>query len=116
MITIFLILLCCHFLADYPLQGDFLAKGKNHKNPITGIPWYHCLLAHSAIHGLFVGFVLQSPWFGFFEFVAHAIIDYSKCNGDFGEGNIAYNIDQALHIACKVAWIILFLLTYPVSV
>ena len=28
-----------HALADYPLQGDFLAKAKNRTAPIPGVPW-----------------------------------------------------------------------------
>ena len=45
------LLLCGHALCDYPLQGDFLARGKNHTDPIPGIPWVHCLVAHALIHG-----------------------------------------------------------------
>jgi len=44
-------LISAHFLCDYPLQGDFLARGKNHKAPLQGVPWYQCLVAHSVIHG-----------------------------------------------------------------
>jgi len=28
-----LLLFAGHALCDYPLQGNFLAKGKNHRNP-----------------------------------------------------------------------------------
>lgn len=34
--TIFALMLAGHALADYPLQGDFLAKAKNRANPIPG--------------------------------------------------------------------------------
>lgn len=36
MMELLFILIAGHALADYPLQGDFLAKGKNHKAPIAG--------------------------------------------------------------------------------
>jgi hypothetical protein len=38
LISSFWWLLVAHVLADYPLQGAFLARGKNHRNPIPGIP------------------------------------------------------------------------------
>jgi hypothetical protein len=37
------LLLVDHALADYPLQGDFLARAKNHTAPIPGISWYQSL-------------------------------------------------------------------------
>ena len=94
------ILIGLHALADYPLQGDFLAKAKNHLNPIPGVPFYQALAAHGAIHGAAVGVFLQSPLLGACEFVAHCAIDYLKC-----ANRISFNVDQALHVACKVIWL-----------
>jgi len=99
MIETLFLLLCCHAVADYPLQGDFLAKGKNHRFPLPGIPWAQCLLAHAMIHGGAVAIVSGSVILGFAEAVAHAVIDYGKSDGWYG-----FNTDQGLHIACKVAW------------
>lgn len=96
--TLFL-LLSAHALCDYPLQGDFLAKGKNHKFPLSGVPWYQCLLAHAAIHGGAVALITGSIWLGLAEFVAHSLIDFGKCDGWFG-----FNTDQLLHVACKLIW------------
>lgn len=93
------LLICGHALCDYPLQGDFLAKGKNHKAPIPGIPFYHCLGAHALIHGGMVTLLTGSLWLGVAETVLHTIIDYSKC-----DGRIGFNTDQALHITCKIVW------------
>ena len=31
------ILILCHFIFDYPLQGDFLAKAKNETAPIPAV-------------------------------------------------------------------------------
>lgn len=88
-----------HLLADYPLQGDFMAKAKNHTAPITGIPWLTVLFSHAAIHAGFVGLITGSWICAVIELFAHALIDYSKCNGE-----ISFNIDQALHILCKVGY------------
>lgn len=101
--TLFL-LLAGHALADYPLQGDFLARGKNHKNPIDGVPFYHCLAPHALIHGGIVCLVTGSLILGILETIIHAVIDYGKCDGRYG-----LNVDQALHVACKLLWIAILL-------
>jgi type IV secretory pathway VirB3-like protein len=93
------LLIFAHTLADYPLQGDFLAKGKNRTAPIPGIPWQHPLAAHSIIHGGFVGVITGSLWLGLAETVIHAVTDDAKC-----QGRISYNVDQAIHVACKIIW------------
>ena len=72
----FLILIFVHLLADYPLQGDFIANMKG-KNIIilfahAGI-WAGCI----AITGFFIGFDV-----GYIDiallFIVHAIADYLK--------------------------------------
>jgi hypothetical protein len=100
-LTIFLALMFGHFLADYPLQGEFLAKAKNHQNPLPGAPWYQALAAHSFIHAGVVFIITGLPLLFFAELVAHAVIDYRKCAGE-----LTFNEDQALHAACKVVWTI----------
>lgn len=92
-------LLVAHVIADYPLQGDFLAKAKNRFIPLAGAPWYHALGAHALIHGGFVAAITGSLWLGLAEFVCHALIDDSKC-----AGRLTFNQDQLLHVSCKVAW------------
>lgn len=94
------LLIAAHALADYPLQGDFLAKAKNHMAPIPGVPWYQALAAHSAIHAGFVGVITGSIWLAVAEFLIHNATDYAKC-----DGRISYNTDQAIHIGCKVVWV-----------
>lgn len=94
-------LLCAHAVCDYPLQGDFLARGKNHKAPIPGVSWIQCMAAHSAIHAAAVWFLTGSAALGLAEFACHFIIDMSKCDGIFG-----FNTDQALHVVCKVWWVL----------
>lgn len=95
-------LLSGHAVCDYPLQGDFLARGKNHKAPIVGIPFWQCLLAHALIHGGMVTLITGSLWLGLAEFAIHCVIDYGKCDGWYG-----FNVDQGLHVACKIAWAVL---------
>jgi hypothetical protein len=91
-----------HFLCDYPLQGEFLAVGKgSFAKPHFGVPWWHCMTAHCAIHALAVGMVL-GPVYALAEFGIHFATDYGKCKGWFG-----INTDQAIHIGCKVAWVVI---------
>ena len=94
-----------HFLFDYPLQGDFIASGKNHRNPIPGIPFYWPLIAHCFLHGVTVGFILNNYYLGGCEFVSHIIADYVKC-----EGLTTLDQDQLFHILCKSAWLLIYYL------
>lgn len=100
--ALFFALCIGHALADYPLQGDFLAKGKNRFQPLPGVPWYWCLAAHAAIHAGFVWLLTGYAELAAMEFIAHCLIDDSKCEGTFG-----FDADQILHILCKVGWVLL---------
>ena len=91
-----------HMLADYPLQGDFLAKAKNRRAPIPGVPWWQALGAHSIIHGLAVGIVTRRLSLGIAETLVHAWTDDAKCRG-----RLTYNQDQAIHLTCKAIWAVL---------
>lgn len=100
-LDLFALMVAGHAIADYPLQGDFLAKAKNRFAPIPGVPWYQALGAHAIIHGGFVLAVTGSLTLGIAETVIHFLIDDAKCTG-----RISYNTDQSLHIACKMAWVL----------
>jgi len=108
-----LLLFAVHALFDYPLQGDFLAKGKNQWKPIPGIPWYQCLFAHVLMHSAAVMVITGSLWLGLAELVIHALTDYAKCAGMFGQQTFgteginprAFDVDQLIHYACKVLWV-----------
>lgn len=91
-----------HALADYPLQTDFLAKGKNHKSPIAGYEPIYILAMHSVIHAGFVGIITGSLELACCEFLMHCFIDYVKC-----DGGTTFLEDQALHIICKFIWVLL---------
>lgn len=100
-----------HALCDYPLQGDFLARGKNRFNPLPGVPWYQCLGAHALIHAGAVFLITGSLLLACLEFMAHVVIDDLKCAGWYG-----FNVDQALHFLCKLAWVAyLFARNWPHS-
>ena len=97
--TMFFWLLVGHAVCDYPLQGDFLAKGKNHTAPFPGIPFWQCLFWHAMIHGGAVAMITGNVFLGMAEVVCHVIIDYCKC-----DGRIGFDMDQAAHVYCKIAW------------
>ena len=99
-------LFAMHFLCDYPLQGDFLARAKNHNAPLPGAPWYQALIAHAFIQGAGVALVTGSITLGLCEITAHAVIDYSKSDGWFG-----FDMDQCLHLGCKLVWVFMLLLS-----
>lgn len=69
-LTLFAALLIAHAVADYPLQGDFLAKAKNRFAPIPGVPWFQALGAHAAIHAGAVWILTGSPWLAAAELLA----------------------------------------------
>lgn len=100
LITTFMLLLAAHWLADYPLQGEFLAKAKQ-EGPLR---IYH-LVAHSGIHGAFVMIVTGSWILGLTEWIAHTIIDELKV-----KGKTNFALDQAIHIACKAIYVIILAL------
>lgn len=95
-------LLIGHALADYPLQGEFLAKAKNHTDPIPGVPWEIALGSHALIHGGVVWALTGQAWLGLLEAVAHTFIDHAKC-----AGGLTFRQDQALHAICKMFWVFL---------
>lgn len=94
-----ILLVFAHFLADYPLQGDFLAKAKNRNTPVPGVPWQQAMTAHAGIHAGFV-YVITMCWpMALLEFAFHWLIDDMKCRGE-----LSFNSDQLLHLMCKAFW------------
>lgn len=98
-LTILFWLTVGHSLADYPLQGDFLANGKNRNTPIGRLFWPHALFAHSMVHAGFVALFTGSIELGAAEALVHAVTDFLKC-----DDRISLRVDQAVHFACKVLW------------
>lgn len=95
MIEIAILLVAAHFVADYPLQGDFLASAKAN-GPLR--VWH--LFGHSAVHSGAVMLVTGSVTLAVLELIVHMLIDENKVHGP-----ISFATDQALHIACKAAWV-----------
>lgn len=98
-LTILFWLVVGHSLADYPLQGDFLANGKNRNTPLGKIFWPHALFAHSMVHAGFVALFTGSIVLGAAEALIHAVTDFLKC-----ENRISMCTDQTIHFGCKVLW------------
>lgn len=95
-----LLMVAGHFVCDYPLQGEWLSKIKNHKIDLVGERiWPMSLLGHASIHAAMVGLVTGSLLLATLEMIVHTITDYAKC-----DGRIGYNTDQYIHVACKVVW------------
>lgn len=85
-------LLLCHFLGDYVLQTDFLAKTK-------GENWWH-LIAHCVTYTTpfcFIGL----DWRIVVLLLSHIIIDSAKARYK----KIGYVTDQILHIATLVIYL-----------
>ena len=96
-------LLGVHALCDYPLQGDFLSKAKNRTAPIPGVPWQQALGAHVVIHGAAVALITGIWWLFIAEAAIHWLTDDAKCRG-----GLTFNQDQAIHIACKILWLVIW--------
>lgn len=96
-------LLAAHWVADYPLQGDFLATAKR-AGPLRA---YH-LIAHAGIQGAGVFLVTGSLVLGLAEWMAHTAIDEAKCRGW-----TTFAQDQALHVACKALWLLIIMKGMP---
>jgi hypothetical protein len=102
-------LLIAHALADFSLQSDSMAKGKNRHNIVTPpcgqkyIPcWPYWLTAHALIHGGSVWLITGNVWLGLIEVIAHWTIDFIKC-----ENKTNPHQDQAMHLLCKIAYSII---------
>ncbi|BCU75423.1 DUF3307 domain-containing protein [Luteolibacter sp. LG18] len=101
-------LLIGHALADYPLQGAFLAKAKDRHSDSGAMfaesvapkgLWIHALTAHSLVHAGAVWLVTGSVLLALVELVLHWIIDFAKCEGWTG-----FTADQLLHVLCKIGY------------
>jgi hypothetical protein len=110
-IKLFFALVIGHALADYPLQGTYLASNKSrHFRNADGSAqmhglWIHCLAAHSLIHAGCVWAVTGCAILGFIEFVLHMVLDTLKC-----EGVTNIHVDQVAHLACKAVYVVAIML------
>jgi len=96
-----------HALADFPLQGEYLALGKNRRyleklgDPLRPPQiWVSCMGAHCLIHSGAVWAVTGSSLLALIEFVLHWTLDTVKC-----AGRTNYTQDQAMHLVCKALYV-----------
>lgn len=94
---ILIYLFAAHWICDYPLQGEYLAKGKQ-----SGEMRFYHLAAHSGIHAGAVALITGSASLAVAEFIAHFCIDEMKTRG-----KISYSADQSLHLICKIVWFLI---------
>lgn len=97
--TLLIWLVLVHFLCDFGLQSDRMAREKCPGADVT-LPWGWWLAAHASIHGLGVGLVTGSASLALAEVLLHALIDRLKCRACYG-----ITADQLLHLACKLLWV-----------
>jgi len=103
--TLFLLLMG-HALADFALQSDVMAKGKNrHYDPaLYEVSWLYWMTAHSLVHGLCVAVITRNIWLGLGETVFHWYLDFLKCEKITG-----IHSDQLYHVLCKVMWVVILI-------
>jgi hypothetical protein len=97
MLDLFLLLFACHFLGDFPFQGDWLGinKGKSWE-----LMFYHCAI----YAGTFIIFAHVSSLFALILFCSHIIIDPCKARWKFIK---CIWFDQILHIGVIVICVLI---------
>jgi hypothetical protein len=98
-LALFAAFVVMHTLADFPLQGAYLARQKSRKLADSRGDWLIALIAHCVIHAGGVWLVSGSLAFGAVEFSLHGLIDLGK-----GEEKYGIAFDQLLHLLCKLAY------------
>jgi hypothetical protein len=106
--TMLFAMIIMHAIADFPLQGAFLAQGKNrhlaHSEFQGEEPralWFYCLSAHSLIQAGGVWLVTGNAMIAAVEFIVHWALDYAKC-----EGWTNFHVDQLAHVLCKIGYVV----------
>ena len=100
-VGMFFALAVFHALADFPLQGDYIARQKNPASADGRSEMVVALGAHSLIHAGAVWLVTGSKTLGCVELLLHSAIDIGKGNRRFG-----ILTDQFLHLLCKAVYVI----------
>jgi len=96
-------LIAIHFIADYTLQTEAVALGKNRviDKAQFGVPWYYWMTSHAFTHAFGVGWFTGNYECAVFEFVTHFIIDTLKCHGKIG-----IHLDQYYYFCIKILIVI----------
>lgn len=95
------LLLVGHAIADTVLQPAWLSRDKRHSD--WQVRW-SALGLHGSVHGFMVLLVTGQPLLCLAEMILHPLIDMLKALGFYG-----MKTDQVLHVACKVAWVVVAL-------
>ena len=112
-IEILFMMLFLHFLGDFSLQSDAMAKGKNRHRMPENIPegqkikkvWFYWLSAHAFIQGGIIFIFFPVLWIVLLEVVFHFILDFMKCD------NITNpHIDQAFHFLLRIVYTIILVI------
>jgi hypothetical protein len=90
-LALFAAFVVMHALADFPLQGSYIARQKSRVLADNRSDWIVALIAHWLVSG--------SLAFGAVEFSIHGLIDLGK-----GEEKYGIIPDQLLHLLCKLAY------------
>jgi hypothetical protein len=102
-----------HGLADFSLQSDSMARGKNrHRFDPSTVPpgqktvnrWKYWMSAHALVNGLVFYFVFGSLLVAVLEVITHCVIDILKC-----ENKINIFTDQLLHYGCIWGYVFLMM-------
>lgn len=89
-----------HAVGDFACQSEFMAKAKSRSSQLPNHPWQLVMLAHVAMHGAIVAVITGIWWLALCEGAIHFITDDVKC-----QHKISFRQDQAIHYACKAAWL-----------
>ena len=100
-LALFAAFLVMHALADFPLQGDYLARHKSRRFADSRSDWIISLSAHCVIQAGGVWLVSGSLTIAACELVLHGLIDLGK-----GEQKFGIATDQLLHLSCKLAYVV----------
>ena len=111
-VELFWWLIVGHAVMDFWAQSDALAQMKNRNRPNTRVPpgqvpqvmWPYALTAHALMHGAAVAWITGQVRLGIAETLAHWLTDFGKCENWYG-----IHVDQAIHIVCKLAWVVVVL-------
>lgn len=87
-----------HFLADFSLQNDYMARTKNHTLIESDATWLPVMIAHCMIHAGVVFVITGRFWMAYVMLLTHFLIDVSKCAGYLGYGARGFMVDQGLHL------------------
>ena len=98
-------LVIIHAVADYPLQGAYMAQQKTRHQADSSSEWFVALSAHCLIHAGGVWLITGNIYMGLIELVLHSLIDTGKSQNRYG-----LLVDQCLHVLCKVGYVIFWMI------